>query len=414
MKIWSNPFKYHESDGNNAVDESARLNNEIWKDASEPVFSLRRYVGSSDIFDKRELHNQLLFFTTAGWKGTVEHKRSCDYVRDMADLKGNFVFGADYTLPVHFGLLSNRFVLDKKNDETTSPIAFAQNYKSVWVGAGSNQICDLDKIQAMRSDTMKPELQGDGYSEYIVSMDVARSESKSNNKSAYVVGKIIRNKKTGNVAKVEIVNIVVLPNGHTFREQTLVLKELQMKYNAKVCVVDTSGIGKAIQDECLHEHVDFSKGVSYEAWDSMNVDTLTPDVEGAKKMMYCINASGINHDIILNFWDYVENAKLSFLSNARNAKINLKNLSEQNKIDIINAHTNTDSLLDELANLQAVETGTNKRFTVKQITKRIDKDIYSALVYLLYYVQNFENNKKERTETYEDFIFYSLKNSRRR
>lgn len=115
-----------------SIDESARLNNAVFKDAVEPVFSLKRFTGA-DEQDRYELNGQQSFFTTAGFKGTEEFIRTVNFVNDMRNLKGAFVFGANWELPVHFGLLTKKYVMDIKNDETTSPIAFMQNYESIWV-----------------------------------------------------------------------------------------------------------------------------------------------------------------------------------------------------------------------------------------------------------------------------------------
>jgi ribonucleoside-diphosphate reductase alpha chain len=158
----------------------------MFKDAVQPVFSLRRWT-SGDEQDHYELNGQLIFFTTSGYRGTDEFIRTLNYVNDMADCKGAFVFGANWELPVHFGLLTKKYVMDIKNDETTSPIAFMQNYESVWVGAGDSALINMDKVQALRSEDIKPIFKTDGKSEYVIAMDVARSESQNNNQSAFVV-----------------------------------------------------------------------------------------------------------------------------------------------------------------------------------------------------------------------------------
>lgn len=383
-------------------DESARLNNAMFKDAVEPVFSLKRW-SAGDEQDPYELNGQFHFFTTSGYRNTEEFIRTLNFVDDMANCKGSFVFGANWELPVHFGLLTKKFVMDIKEDETTSPIAFMQNYESIWVGAGEGALVNMDKVQALRYEDVHAELEPAGTYSYVIAMDVARSESQNRNQSAFVVFKLYRN-NNGNVKSVDIVNIITPPNGLTFREQTIILKKLQRQYKAKVAVVDINGLGKGIMDECLHETANPDTGEVFDCWDSVNLD-LRPDVPNSPKLLFGINASGINNDIIINFWDYIESAKVRFLVNERNVKVNYR-LNENNKLSIVQAHIQTDKLMEELSNLKVEKTNNNK-YTLKQITKKVDKDRVSALMYGLYYIQNFENVTLSGNMNYADYIFYN-------
>jgi hypothetical protein len=70
------------------------------------------------------------------------------------------------------------------------------------------------------------------------------------------------------------------------------------------------------------------------------------------------------------------------------------------------AHMNTDRLMDELSNLKVEKTNSGA-FTVKQVTKKIDKDIYSALVYGIYYIQMCENNKSSASQDYLAYLMYN-------
>jgi ribonucleoside-diphosphate reductase alpha chain len=133
---------------------------------------------------------------------------------------------------------------------------------------------------------------------------------------------------------------------------------------------------------------------------------MKPDIQNSPKLVYSLNASGINSDIIVNFWDYVEGSKVRFLPSQRNAKIPPK-LSDSEKQEIMVAHMNTDKLMEELSNLKAIKSEGSGKYTVKQITRKIDKDIYSALVYLLYYIQNNENTKSTGSQDYMDYFIYN-------
>lgn len=385
-----------------SLEESARMNNFLFKDVIQPIFNIPRRTASGDI-DKKELHGALNFFTTSGFRGTEEFQRNLNMVDDMANCKGSFVFGAGWELPVFFGLTTKKFIMDIKNDPTTSATAFDMNYSSKWVGASESALVNMDKVIALRKPSLKVELKATTNAEYVISMDVARSKSESNNQSAIVVGKLNRN-KDGSIKSVDIVNIVIPPNGLTFTEQAIILKRMQKAYNAIAVVVDTNGLGKGIGDRCIEELEDRETGETFEAWDCINDETFKSKILNSPKILYSLNATGVNTNIIVNFWDYVEGVKLNLLPNEKNAKIDSK-ISEIDKINVISSHMRTDLLLEQLSNLEVENV--NGKYKIKQITKKIEKDIYSALVYLLFYVQNYENNKRNMSRDYTQYFMYN-------
>lgn len=384
-----------------SIEESARMNPFILSDVIVPIFNIPRRTASGDI-DKKELHGALNYFTTSGFRGTEEFQRNVNMIDEMAECKGSFVFGASWELPVFFGLTTKKFVLDIKNDTTTSVTAFAMNYESRWVGASESALVNLDKVTMLRKPSLKVELFNKDNADYVISMDVARSKAESNNQSAFVVGRINRTKE-GLVRSVDIVNIVIPTNGLSFREQALILKRLQRKYKAIMVIFDSNGLGKGIGDYCIEELEDRETGEIFEAWDCINDDTFKSKIPNSPKLLYSLNATGINTNIVVNFWDYIESMRLNLLPNEKNAKINEK-LCEADRIEIMSAHMRTDQLLEQLSNLEVENIG--GKYKIKQITRKIDKDIYSALVYLLYYVQNYENVKHNSNGNYLDYFIY--------
>ncbi|MFP3325927.1 hypothetical protein R0K05_23005, partial [Planococcus sp. SIMBA_160] len=83
-----------------------------------------------------------------------------------------------------------------------------------------------------------------------------RSNSQSNNKTAIVVLKIIRN-ENGVIRQIQLVNIVEPPNGLSFKEQSIIVKQMFYKYGGnldiqksrvKAIVVDGNVIGKGLID----------------------------------------------------------------------------------------------------------------------------------------------------------------------
>ena len=277
----------------------------------------------------------------------------------------------------------------------------------------------MDKMIALRLPDLQAELRQKGNAEYIISMDVARSKAQNNNQTAFLVGRITRGKDKS-IKSVAIVNIYIPPNGLNFTQQAIIMKKLQKAYNAQVCVVDTNGLGKGVADRLVEEIVDPNTGQLYEAWDCINDETFKSLVPNSPKILYSLNATSINTNIIINFWDYVETFRLHLLPTDKNAsylsevtgvksgkrkKTETTQMDEMEKIDCMAVHMRTDTLLEQISNLEVEKRGGN--FIVKQITKGIDKDMFSALVYLLYVVQVHLNAKVEINIDYSDYMLYN-------
>ena len=70
----------------------------------EPVVNVpRRTIGKSASINPDELNGKINYFTTSGFKGSSEHERNILMIKEMANLQGKFVFGADWQLAVGFG-----------------------------------------------------------------------------------------------------------------------------------------------------------------------------------------------------------------------------------------------------------------------------------------------------------------------
>lgn len=334
---------------------------------------------------------------------------------EMADLKGKMVLGAGWKLPCYYGRGETESqIMAKKNDPTQSAIRFSQNYESKWVGSADGALINISKMLKLQTiNTLElccpKDKTGKNFelNEYIFGIDVARSQSQSNNKSCIVVLKIIRNDK-GVIRQIQLVNMVEPPNGYTFKEQSIVVKRLFYKYGGdldlaksrvKAVVIDGNVIGKGLIDRLCEEVTDPETNKELGCFACINSD-IHCDSPNAPLIIYDLTAQGINGDIITKFMDYVETEKLKLLKNWTEIK---SKIPEKDRIVGEQACANTKYLIDEVANLKLKKT-TNS-ITVEQTVKKVDKDRYSALVYGLYYISLF----LERTEEeYSDDISFVL------
>lgn len=373
------------------VEESNLLNNLLFQDVLEPIVNIpRRTIGKQAVINPEELNGQINFFTTSGFRGSDEFERNIRMIDEMAELKGKLVLGADWQLACEYGRGETKSqILDKK--ERLSPIFFAMNYESKWVGCVDDAIVDINKLLALRV-LSKPELKGDGKSDYYVSMDVSRSNKSSNNQSSIAVLKTKRNKEE-RIVNIQLVNLINLPNGLNFTGQAIEFKRVYKLYNAKMAISDENGVGKGLLDELLKEQTDPITGEILECWNTINTDD-EPDDKNAKKCLYALHSQGINTEIIVNFIDMVEGAKLQILEKNQN---NNYNINDKDYVtNVILPTLNTDFFVEEVANLKLKHLQGGK-LTTEQLTRRVDRDRYSAVSYGLWYIKNFEDKVKQKS-----------------
>ncbi len=371
------------------IEESALLNNALFQDVLEPIVNVpRRTIGKEAVIDPEELNGQINFFTTSGFRGSDEFERNIKMLDDMADLKGKIVLGADWQLACEYGRGETKSqILAKK--ETLSPIFFAMNYESKWVGCVDDALVDINKLMALRV-LSKPELKCDGKSDYYVSMDVSRSNKSSNNQSSIAVLKAKRNKEQ-RISHIQLVNIINLPNGLNFTGQAIEFKRIRKIYKAKIAICDENGLGKGLLDELLKEQIDPANGETLECWNTINTDD-EPDDPHAEKCLYALHSQGINTEIIVNFIDMVESGRLQILEKTPNN--NMEQIDRNYLTSVLLPHLHTDFFVEEVANLKLKHLPGGK-LTTEQLTKRVDKDRYSAVSYGLWYIKNFEDKVKQ-------------------
>jgi len=388
------------------IEESALLNNELFKDSLEPVVNVpRRTIGDLSTINPYELNGMINFLTTSGYRGSDEFIRSLGMIDDMAELKGKIVIGASWELPCHFGRGETRSqILAKKNDPTTSAVSFARNYESRWVGATDGALVSINKLLELRTVPIAS-IHPRKNREYYLGCDIARSQTQNNNKSAFVVGEVERN-SNGTIKSVVICNIVLPNNGTNFNDQAMIIKRIDKNYSANVSVVDTNGVGQGVCEELMKETSDPLFDDPYESWDTINTDEI-PQNEISPKKIFGIKAQGIQTDIMTNFIDFVESGRLKLLVPSKMVDIPDKIKNEKEIVQIKAAHFQTDQLIDQIANLKLVQKSGGK-LTVEQVVRKTDKDIFSAVVYLLYYLKVYEDKKQEEvTENPIQYLFFN-------
>lgn len=389
------------------MEESALINDIIFQDALEPIPNVpRRTIGKLGLINPDELSGQIHFLTTAYFKNS-EYERNLQMFDEMADLKGVVVLGSDWQLACEYGRGETKTqILAKK--EKLSPVFFATNYESRWVGSTDNCLVDINKLMDLRT-LPKAELKGDGKSEYYISVDVARSTKTSNNQTSISIGKVKRDKNE-KVKHIQLVNLVNLPNGMNFTGQAIIIKQLKTIFKAKKVILDGNGLGVGLVDELLKSHIDPNTGEELIAYDTINTDHESDESE-VDKCLFVINAQGINSEIIVNFISIIESKKLQLLDKV-----------DQNKVDSMDndifknglmPSIQTEFFIEEVANLQ-LKTLNGGKLTVERNSKTLDKDRYSSVSYMCYYIMTYENKTQHKSNVnISDLMCYSAPQTRR-
>ena len=393
------------------LEESALIDKDLYEDAIEPIFNIPRTTMSGEI-DPMELNGQINRFSTSGYKNSDEYEKILSMSKDMVDLTGSQVFGCDWFIPVHFGR-QKKSVIDKARRGNI--VRFRQNYLCDWIGASDGALINISKLIKARVLPM-PELEcpkdkNKNYmlNEYVIGVDVARSSSDANNKTAIVVLKIIRN-QSGSIRQVQIVNIITPPNGLNYEEQSVIVKRIFYQYGGsldmsrsrvKAVVVDGNTIGQGLVEKLLEDITDYETNEELGCWGTINTDDK-PKVANAPNIVYVLKSQGINSDIIREFINYVESNKLKLLKSFDDIRSDIPANESMAKYEEACLHTQY--LIDEISNLKLKKI--TNGITVEQVVKKIDKDRYAALVYALYYIYLFLEEEEDTMDETDPLVYY--------
>lgn len=367
------------------IEESALLNDALYQDVLKPIPEVPRYtIGKLGVVNPEELNQQINFFTTSGFRGSDEFQRSIRMLDNMINLKGEIVLGSSWFLACWYGRGSTKSQILQKKKEM-SPIAFAQNYESRWVGSSDDALVDINKLMNCRTLTTPMINYNKLDEEFYLGVDVARSQKSTNNQSSITVGRVIRNKESNRIMSIEIPNIITVSNVLNFSAQACLVKKTKNKFLAKAVIVDGNGLGAGLIDELLKESYDPVTGEYLGCWDTMNTDNQ-PEIKGSEKCLFDMKAQHFQSKVVTDFIDSVEGGKLKLLEKKQDSDFTHK---DNQNIDLkVLPYIQTDLLFEEIANLK-LKHMTNGALSVEKVVKKFDKDRFSALSYLIFYITEY-------------------------
>jgi len=362
--------------------------------------------------DPDEVHKGELYITTAGTQQQFSYEKMSEVYQDMLNGKSAFCIGNSYELPCMYGQLDIDFIEELRESPTYSILDFMREYQSIWTGSSSDSLVSDDKLQKCRNVGIAEwEHCGDNNVIYCLAYDVSRNEGDENALSCLIVLKLTP-KSNGNYVK-EVVNIFSMEGQHD-TWQAKFLKEKVKEFKPRILVVDANGLGSGVVDQLVLDLNDGNppyKVVNDEKlqWRKYEADNGIPMVYALKSQ----NKDTKNSDMINNLMQVFNKLDVGLLKTPyegikdleKKLKHKIKETDELVNLQI--PYLLTDNLCEEIMNLKYKQNGSETK--IERVSRKIQKDKFSALLYGLYWVALEEKKnrvKKQKKVNWLDYVMY--------
>ena len=377
------------------LEEFAMMDGDAVNEVVIPLMNVDRRTVAG-LLNPTEPHAAQTMITTAGYKGTYAHDRTLECLVNMAiEPDKAFCFGGDYRIPVMHGLLSVDKVKDKLQASSYKLESFLREYMSVWTGGSEDSYYSYTQIGKCRT-LVRPEFKRqEGFKGfYVCAVDVARFEGDQ------TVAMIFKVYTEGERYKMHLVNIKIL-NGTHFKDQSAMIKQLDLDYNFRAIVLDINGNGAGLADYLIDEQE--HNGVYYEPYGFLNkTKYFNTEKRNNRRKLFGIEANrSLNSEIYTNAHIILSLKRVSLLLNERQARRYFSQYKTWNKLNPVRQanklipYAQTTKLQDQLANLKA-NLDTNSTIVLQRINSHTRKDLVSAFVYGLYYINLVEEEERKK------------------
>lgn len=388
------------------IEESASLSDDDAKTLQEvvvPLMNVSRILPDGSKDDDEVQNKSLLFITTAGYKNTFAYDKLIQtMIMSLLKPDENYILGGTYRVPVMEGLLDKNFVNDLKLDGTYNEDSFSREYESKWSGDSEAAFFSASLFDKYR-ELLQAEQEYSGRSTkdayYIVAVDVGRFKCTTE----AVILKVTP-QPMGSAIK-SLVNLFTY-EAEDFEQQAINIKKLFYRYKARTVVIDANGVGAGLVDFMTKVQIDPETGDSLPAFgvendDDGNYKTINKAPGVVTDAMYLIKANvPINSEGHSYVKTQMYSGKVKFLIDERTAKSKFlatkrgANASLDARNEYLKPYTLTSILREQMLNLSSDNQGEN--VILKQVSRGIPKDKYSAFQYGMYYIKKQEESIKKR------------------
>lgn len=349
--------------------------------------------------DSNEIHKREVYITTSCTQQQFAFEKLTEIYGEMLDGKSSFVLGNSYELPCMYNQLDIDFVEGVKDSPTYNIMDFMREYESIYTGSSADSLVPEDKLKKTRKQgTAEWEHCGDPYVSYVLSYDVSRSEGNANALCALIVIKLTP-KSNGDFIK-EVVNIFSMEGSH-YTLQAKFLKQQVDKFKPIILVVDANSYGGAVVDNLV---LDLDDGyppygvINDERYDKYRQSNSVNIVYALKSQ----NKETRDGDMIAHFMTVFNKMDISLLKSPYEGikelkkKLKIKEIDSEKDAELMIPYILTDILCEEIMNIKYKQSG--HEVSEERVSKRIQRDKYSALKYGLWIVYQEEMKNKVKIE----------------
>lgn len=288
--------------------------------------------------------------------------------------------------------------------------------ESIWSGDAENAFFSADRFDKFRV-IVNPEYEPSGKSAkgsyYVLGIDVGRYRC-----ATEVIVIKVSPQPTGSAIKT-VVNLFTY-QAEDFETQAIKVKKLYYRYRARTIVVDANGVGAGFVDFLTKSQVDPDTGetlLPFGVEGGSFEDAVAPykHVRGSgveENVLYLIKANvPLNSEAYAYLQAQMFNGKMRFLIDEVQAKNKLLSTKMGQAMDAVKRNEYlqpfvlTTVLRSQMLNLTEEREGVN--IILKQSSRSIPKDKFSALEYGMYYIKQVDDINKRRRRNFKDFMFFS-------
>ena len=379
-----------------------------------PTMNVNRRLPDGSRHEEEVVNKSQIFVTTAGWKQSYAYEKLIQtLIQQVIEPDQAIVMGGTWRIPVAEQLLSKTFIEELRLDGTYNDASFAREYESEWSGDAESAYFSSEQFDKHR-ELLQPEYEYSGRSNknayYIIGVDVGRKGCTTE----AMIFKVTPQPQGASMKT--LVNIYTWDEEH-FGIQSINLKRLYYKYKARRLVVDANGLGIGLVDFLIMPQEDPATGEYFPGFGVLNDDEnfykkyKTPDTE--EDALYLVKANApINTEAHSYVNTQLSSGKIKFLIDEVQAKNKLlgtkmgQAMSAAKRAEYLKPFTLTTILREQMLNLIEENEGVN--IILKQSSKSIAKDKFSAFEYGLYYIKQEEDKgKKKKKRDIGQMMFFT-------
>lgn len=395
------------------MEECILIDQTLLNEVIIPTMNVDRRLSDGSRQEDEVINKSQIYVTTAGWKNSFAYEKLIQILIQQITEPGQaIVLGGTWRVPVMEKLLRKSFIEELKLDGTYNDASFAREYESEWSGDAENAFFSAERFDKHRV-LLQPEYEFSGRSSksayYILGIDVGRKGC-----TTEVCVFKVTPQAQGTSLKT-LVNLYTWDEEH-FEAQAINIKRLYYKYKCRTAVIDANGLGIGLVDFMVKDQIDPETGELLPNFGVENDDEgfykkfKTADTE--LDAMYLIKANApINTEAHTYVQTQLSSGKIKFLIDENQAKVKLmstklgQNMDSDKRAEYLKPFTLTTILREQMLNLVEENEGVN--IILKQASRSIKKDKFSAFEYGLYYIKQDEDRKKKRKKrNIADMMFF--------